>query len=66
MPQDKDAVNQPPDFIAYQVGRSPEGTPIWSTVLVGVGWTCPDGTLDIQFSTMPVTGLVKLRPHNKN
>lgn len=60
-----DAANPPPDFIAYQVTSSPQGTPIWSSALVGVGSSRPDGSIDIQFSTMPVTGLVKLRPHKK-
>lgn len=53
----------PPDFIAFQVARSSTGDPIWSSVLVGVAWRCPDGSVDIQFSTQPITGLVKLRPH---
>jgi hypothetical protein len=61
--QEKKETVSPPDFIAFQVTRSTEGEPVWSSVLVGVAWRCPDGSVDVQFSAQPVTGLVKLRPH---
>lgn len=58
------AATSAPDFIAYQVDPTPRSKPIWSSVLVGVAWRRPDGAFEIQFSTQPITGLVKLSPHN--
>lgn len=62
--RNKTAAATPPDFLVYQPCSSPAGGPQWSSALVGVAWQRPDGALDIQFSTQPVTGLVKLSPHN--
>ena len=54
----------PPHFLVYQPCHSSASDQKWSSVLVGVAWRCSDGSLDIQFSTKPATGLVKLSPHN--
>ena len=62
--QNKTVATPPPDFLVHQPCTSPAGGPKWSSALVGVAWRCPDGTFEIQFSTKPATGLVKLSPHN--
>lgn len=59
-----ESATQPPDFLVYQVSHARQKNSTWSSVLVGVAWRHQDGTFDIKFSTRPVTGLVKLSPHN--